>query len=300
MIKAQLMEKALTYRGTLRDYIILSKPGIIALVLVTTMTGIYIGYRGLPEPSLVFWTLLGTSLAAAGSTVLNNYYDRDIDTLMKRTSSRPLPSGNINPLAALVLGLSLLGLSFLLLSYFVNLLSAGLALTAAFFYVVVYTHLMKRRTPNATVIGGISGALPPVIGYAAVSGTIGWDAVIMFLIMFVWQPPHFWFLAIKHAGDYRKADIPTLPVSKGLLEAKGKILVFNAALFPISLMPYFYGIAGRIYLIVASFLSITYLAFSLRLLLSKGEKNVFRFFYFSVMYLAVIFTVMILDMIKKP
>lgn len=293
------MEKVLTYRGTLRDYIILTKPGIILLVLVTTMTGIYMGYRGLPEPLLVFWTLFGTSLAVAGSTVLNNYYDRDIDTLMNRTSSRPLPSGNINPLIALVLGLSMLGSSFLLLSYFVNLLSAALAMAAAFFYVIVYTHLMKRRTPDATVIGGISGALPPVIGCAAVSGTISIEAIILFLIMFIWQPPHFWFLAIKYAGDYSKADIPTLPVSKGLLETKGKILVFNAALFPISLMPYFYGMAGKMYLAVAFSLSLAYLVSSLRLLFSKADKKVFRFFYFSMIYIAIIFAVMGIDMIKK-
>lgn len=288
------------YRGTLRDYIILAKPGIVVLVLITTMTGLYIGYRGMPDAGLIFWTLLGTGLAASGSTILNNFYDRDIDLLMRRTSSRPLPSGNISPLAALVSGLSLLLIAFLVLFRFINPLSAFLALTAAFFYVVVYTHLLKRRTPDATVVGGISGALPPVIGYAAVSGTIEWDAVILFLIMFVWQPPHFWFLAIKHAGDYRKANIPTMPVTKGLLETKGKILVFNAALFPISLMPYFYGIAGRLYLAVASVLSVLYLIFSVRLLFSKGEKNVFRFFYFSVMYLAIIFTVMIFDMIKQP
>lgn len=288
-----------TYRGTFRDYIILAKPGIIVLVLITTMTGLYIGYRGMPEAGLIFWTLLGTGLAASGSTILNNFYDRDIDLLMKRTSSRPLPQGNISPLTALVGGLSLLFISFLLLFHFVNPLSALLALTAAFFYVVVYTHLMKRRTPDATVIGGIAGALPPVIGYAAVLGTIGFDAVILFLIMFVWQPPHFWFLAIKHAGDYRIANIPTMPVTKGLLETKGKILVFNAALFPISLMPYFYGIAGKIYFVTASILSVVYLVFSVRLLFSKGEKNVFRFFYFSVIYLAVIFAVMILDTIKK-
>lgn len=294
------MEKALTYRGTLRDYIILTKPGIIVLVLVTTMTGIYMSYRGLPDPLLVFWTLFGTSLAVAGSTVLNNYYDRDIDTLMKRTSSRPLPSGNINPLIALVLGLSMLGLSFLLLSYFVNLLSASIAMTAAFFYVIVYTYFMKRRTPDATVIGGISGALPPVIGYAAVSGTISIEAIILFLIMFVWQPPHFWFLAIKYTGDYRKADIPTLPVSRGLLETKGKILVFNSALFPISLMPYFYGMAGKMYLVTAFLFSLAYLGSSLRLLFSKGDKNVFRFFHFSMIYLTVIFAALVIDMIKKP
>lgn len=293
-----MTEKVLTYRGTLRDYIILTKPGIVALVLITTLTGIYIGHRGMPAPALVFWILFGTGIAASGSTILNNFYDRDIDILMERTSSRPIPRGNISPSTALVSGISLIAISFLILSFFVNLLSAFLALTAAFFYVVVYTNFLKRRSPNATVIGGVSGALPPVIGYAAVSGRLSFEAIILFLIMFLWQPPHFWFLAIKYAEDYRKANIPAMPVSRGMFETKVKILIFNAALLPASLLPYFYGMAGKAYLVTALSLSLFYLISSIRLLFSKSEKNVFRFFYYSILYLAIIFAVMVVNTIK--
>lgn len=292
-------QEALTYRGTLRDYIILAKPGIIALVLITTMTGIYIGNRGLPDISIIFWTLFGTGLAASGAAILNNFYDRDIDMLMKRTSSRPMPMGSIRPSTALIFGVIFIVISFLTLSYFVNLLSASLAMAAAFVYVIVYTHFLKRTTPDATVIGGISGALPPVVGYTAISGRIDFDAIILFLIMFIWQPPHFWFLAIKHAEDYRKANIPTMPVSKGIFETKVKILVFNAVLFPVSLLPFFYGVAGRAYLATALFMNLLYIASSVRLLFSKKDKNVFRFFHYSIIYLAVIFTVMVMDMIRN-
>ncbi len=288
------MERALTYNKVLRDYVILTKPGIVVMAMMTAMTGIYVSYRGFSFSSLSFWALLGTGLAASGATILNNFYDRDIDVLMTRTCSRPLPAGSIKPSTAFASGIILVAVSFLVLLYFANLLSALLAVAAAFVYIVVYTGL-KRITPNATVIGGISGALPPVIGYAAVSGTIGKEALILFLIMFVWQPSHFWFLSIKYAEDYRKAGIPTMPVSKGIFQTKIKILMFNLALFPVSLFPYFYGIAGETYLITAIFLSLSYIFFSARLLFTNGEKNVIRFFYFSIFYLLILFAVMSID-----
>lgn len=290
-----MSEEALTYRGTFRDYVILAKPGVVSLVLLTTMTGLYLGYRGIPDMRLVFWTLLGTGLAASGAAILNNFHDRDIDILMERTSSRPMPKGNIKPSTALTFGISLIAVSFFILAYFVNLLSAILAMAAAFVYVVIYTHLLKRRTPDATVIGGISGALPPMIGYAAVSGRLSLEAFILFLIMFLWQPPHFWFLAIKYAEDYRRANIPTMPVSKGIFATKMKILLFNAVLLPVSLLPYFLGIAEKGYLITAFSLSLLYLLLSIRLLFSRGEKDVFRFFYYSILYLAVLFIAMVID-----
>jgi len=290
------MERVLTYSRTLREFIILTKPGIVIMAVITAMTGIYVGYRGLPDPVLSFWALLGTGLASSGATILNNFYDRDIDALMRRTCSRPLPTGSIKPSTAFAWGIILVAVSFLVLIHFANLLSALLAVAAAFVYIVVYTGL-KRITPDATVIGGISGALPPVIGYAALSGTIGREALILFLIMFVWQPSHFWFLAIKYEEDYRNANIPTMPVSKGIFQTKVKILIFNLILFPVSLLPFFYGIAGRTYLGTALFLSLSYIVFSARLLFTKGEKDVIPFFYFSILYLLILFAVMTIDVI---
>jgi protoheme IX farnesyltransferase len=285
------MERVLTYSRTIRDYIILTKPGIVAMSVMTAMTGIYISYRGIPDPVLLLWTLLGIGLAASGATVLNNFYDRDIDVIMRRTCSRPLPSGRIKPSTALASGITVVIVSLLILFHFVNSLSALLAMAAVFIYVVIYTSL-KRKTPNATVIGGISGALPPVIGCAAVSGTITKEALILFLIMFIWQPSHFWFLAIKYAEDYRNASIPIMPVAKGISRTKMKILLFNIVLFPASILPYLYGITGKVYLITAYILGIAYILFSVRLLFLKGEKNVIRFFYFSILYLLILFGVM--------
>lgn len=290
-----MIEKALARSESLEDYISLAKPGIVSLVLITTLAGLYVGHRGLPAPALIFWTLLGTGLAAAGSAALNNFFDREIDGLMRRTQTRPLPTGAIDPSNALAFAVTLVVLSFLTLSAFVNALSAFLALTAVFSYAVLYTLVLKRRTPLATEIGGISGALPPVIGIAAAQGRIGVEALILFLIMFIWQPPHFWSLAVRHEADYRRADIPVLPVASGLFETKIKTLSYTAALLPASLFPYFYGIAGTAYLVTASALSLAFLGMALRFFFS--EKNqASHLFSFSIVYLAFLFAVMTFDL----
>lgn len=290
-----MVSKAVTYGGIVKDYIALTKPGVILLVLITTLTGMYFAKRGFPDPWLVFWTLLGTGLASAGSAVLNQFFDRDLDALMTRTKDRPLPSGSIPPFHALIFGAFLLTSSMLVLILKVNLLTTFFVFVASFFYVVVYTLLLKRRSPLATEIGGISGALPPVIGYSAVKGEVGFEALILFLIMFFWQPPHFWVLAIKYAEDYKKAGIPTLPVAKGIEYTKIKTLIYTAGLLPLSLLPSLYGLAGHIYFFSALVLSGFYLLFTVRFVLSKKPNGMFLFFY-SVLYIALLFSVMVFDM----
>lgn len=294
-----MIEKALARSESLEDYLSLAKPGIVSLVLITTLAGLYVGHRGLPAPALIFWTLLGTGLAAAGSAALNNFFDREIDGLMRRTQTRPLPTGAIDPSNALAFAVTLVVLSFLTLSAFVNALSAFLALTAVFSYAVLYTLVLKRRTPLATEIGGISGALPPVIGIAAAQGRIGVEALILFLIMFIWQPPHFWVLAVKHADDYRRAGIPTFPVTHGLFDTKLRTLFFTAALLPVGLLPFSYGIAGPAYLITASVLSLVYLGLTVHFTLSRRQSGSLLFF-FSILYLAVLFVSMAIDIAPKP
>lgn len=294
-----MIEKALARSESLEDYISLAKPGIVSLVLITTLAGLYVGHRGLPAPALIFWTLLGTGLAAAGSAALNNFFDREIDGLMRRTQTRPLPTGAIDPSNALAFAVTLVVLSFLTLSAFVNALSAFLALTAVFSYAVLYTLVLKRRTPLATEIGGISGAIPPVIGIAAAQGRIGVEALILFLIMFIWQPPHFWVLAVKHADDYRRAGIPTFPVTHGLFDTKLRTLFFTAALLPVGLLPFSYGIAGPAYLITASVLSLVYLGLTVHFTLSRRQSGSLLFF-FSILYLAVLFVSMAIDIAPKP
>ncbi len=287
--------KMATLSGAVKDYLLLTKPGIVLLVLITTLTGMYIAQRGFPPTNLVFWTLLGTGLASAGSAVLNQYFDRDLDMLMDRTKTRPLPLGSVPPSNAFWFGVILLSLSFLIMLFFTNPIATFFTALASFFYVSVYTLTLKRKSPLATEIGGISGALPPVIGYTALTGSLGLEPLLLFLIMFLWQPPHFWVLAIKYAEDYKKAGIPTLPVVKGIQHTKVKTLLYTSALLPMSIVPYFYQIAGEIYLISASVLSFLYLLLTLRLVFSNKPNGGFLFFY-SVIYLALLFTVMVFDL----
>ena len=287
--------KAMNITGTLKDYLLLTKPGIVLLVLITTLAGMYLAYRGMPDAHLILYTLLGTGLASAGSAVLNQYLERDIDSLMVRTSKRPLPLGNVQPTNALIFGVSLISIALILLAFFVNLLTTFLTALASFTYVVIYTWVLKRKTPVATEIGGISGALPPVIGYAAVSETVSIEALILFVIMFLWQPPHFWVLAIKYAEDYKRANIPTLPVSKGLRETKIKTLIYTASLLPVSLIPTLIGMTGSIYFYSALLLSLTYLGLTFVFFLSKKPNGTFLFF-FSILYIALLFSLMVFDM----
>ncbi|ADC90108.1 protoheme IX farnesyltransferase [Thermocrinis albus DSM 14484] len=287
--------KVAEYSHVVRDCLVLTKPGIVLLVLITTLTGMYIAKRGFPEPSLVLWTLVGTGLASAGSASLNQFLDRDIDARMSRTSHRPLPSGSLPPLVALIMGVLLLIASLTVMVLAVNLLAAFLTGLASLFYVVVYTLLFKRRSPWAVEIGGVSGAMPPVIGYAAVKGTLTPEAAILFAIMFFWQPPHSWVLAIKYLEDYRKAGIPVLPVVKGVEYTKIRTLLYTSALLPLSLLPYFYGMAGKVYLLGAFVLSALYIILTLRFVFSRRENGMFLFTY-SIFYIALLFSLMVFNM----
>ncbi len=292
-----MVEKTMSYTSALKEYLALTKPGIVTLVLITTLGGIYIGSKGNLEPVIVFWTLLGTGLAAAGSAVINMFFDKDVDSVMERTSSRPLPRGAVNPTGALAFGILLLASSFFVLSTFVNVTSAVLAMIAAFSYVVLYTVILKRKTPVATEIGGISGALPPVIGYVAGSGELDLRAFVLFLIMFMWQPPHFWVLALKYRDDYARAGIPTLPVARGVFITKVKTLLYTVSLLPLSLIPYAIGMTGKIYFVTALVMSVLYTVYTLKFLFSKKEESM-KLFFFSIIYIAVLFSVMIIDLVK--
>ncbi|WP_461832445.1 heme o synthase [Aquifex sp.] len=292
-----MSERVETYQGTLKDYLALTKPGIVSLVLITTLGGMYLGSRGELNPELVFWTLIGTGLAAAGSAVLNMVIDKDIDRLMVRTAERPIPRGAVNPFKALLFGIVLQVLSFGVMLTFVGMVPTLLVAIASFSYVVLYSLLLKRKSPLATEIGGISGALPPVIGYVSASGSIDVNAIALFLLMFLWQPPHFWVLALKYRDDYRKAKIPTLPVARGVFITKLKTLLYTASLFPVSLIPYFTGMVGEVYFITAVVMNLIYLGLTLKFFFSKKEESM-KLFFFSIIYLAVLFGMMIVDMVR--
>ncbi len=292
-----MSEKALTRANVLREYLVLTKPGIVTLVLITTLGGMYLGSKGNLEPNLVFWTLLGTGLAAAGSAVLNMVIDRDIDKLMNRTSSRPIPKGVVDPAKALLFGIILQALSYAILITFVGWLPTLLVAIASFSYVVLYSLLLKRKNPVATEIGGISGAIPPVVGYVASSGQIDINAWALFFLMYMWQPPHFWVLALKYRDDYKRAGVPTLPVARGVFITKVKTLIYTVSLFPISLIPYFTGLVGELYLFTAVLLNLLYIALTLRFVFSRKEEDM-RLFFFSILYLSILFGMMIFDMVR--
>ena len=244
---------------SVRAYIALTKPRIIELLLVTTVPAMILAAHGIPPLTLIFWTLLGGSLAAGSANAINCYLDRDIDLLMVRTRRRPLPAHEVEPERAVVFGLVLGVVSFVVLAWFVNLLAAFLAMLAIAFYVVVYTMLMKRTTPQNIVIGGAAGALPPVIGWAAVTGDVGLPALMLFALVFYWTPPHFWALSLRIAKDYAAAGVPMLPVVRGVPETTRQIALYTLLLVSISLVLFAVARMGLIYLAAAVVLGAIFL-----------------------------------------
>ncbi|MBF0538599.1 MAG: protoheme IX farnesyltransferase [Nitrospirae bacterium] len=293
-----MIAQMVAYKTVVRDHVILTKPGIVLLVLIVALAGMYMGQRGLPSPCLVSVTLVALALATGGSAVLNNFIDRDIDRLMHRTRGRPIPQGRIHPDSALAFGLALLALSICTLLLFVNAISAALTSLSAFIYVIPYTLMMKKKTHLVTHVGSITGALPPVIGYTAVKGVIELEAVVMFAIMFLWQHPHFWAYAIKYKDDYHRAGIPVLPLSKGVRTTMLKTLIYTIVLLPVSLLPYFLNMSGVFYLVLALILGVLYIFLALRAYLSGNDNGKVLFIY-SIVYISVVFFGLIVDMVRS-
>ncbi len=283
-------------QSALSDYVTLFKPGIVSLVLVSTLTGIYLAGRGVVDLPTVLWAIGGVGLATAGSAALNNFFDRDIDSLMKRTSKRGLVTGTIPPAFALFAGLFMVMGAMMMLSINVNMLSAALTMASVLIYVVAYAMILKRTSPLANQIGGIAGALPPVIGYAAMTGSVGIEAVALFFIVAIWQQPHALSLALKYKNDYARAGIPVIPVACGVPATKWRILLYTLALLPVSTIPYFIGMAGPIYLALAIVSGVIFIGLSYNFLRAERESNMFLFMY-SVIYLTVVFLAMVMDLI---
>jgi protoheme IX farnesyltransferase len=276
-------------RATARDYVSLAKPRIIVLLLITEIATMIIAARGIPSPALLFWAALGGALASGGSGAINCWYDRDIDRVMARTCTRPLPSGRILPWQALTFGVSLIVASVLVFSLAVNLLSAALALGGGLFYVFIYTMLLKRRTPLNIVIGGAAGAFPPLVGWAAVQGNIGWPAFVLFAVVFLWTPPHFWSLALLLRRDYRNASVPMLPGIIGTARTHRRILLYLVVLIAASLLP---GLMlGIGYTIGAAILGAGYIGLALWARADGSSHAVALLFHYSLAYLALIFAV---------
>jgi heme o synthase len=299
---ATVVLTAATYRGAptpherVRDYVTLTKPRIMTLLLLTGLCGMFVGARGVPSAGLIVATMVGLALACGGASALNHVLDRDVDRLMgERTRTRPVAAERIPPSRALEFGLALSAFSFTLLASTVNVLTAALALVGNLFYVLVYTRWLKRTTPQNIVIGGAAGAVPPLVGWAAATGNLTLPALWLFLIVFLWTPPHFWALALLIRRDYEAARIPMLPVVRGERETARQIVLYALALVAVTLVPFLWGPLGLVYLAAAAGLGGAFLWLALNLWRERTPKRAAALFHYSLLYLALLFTAMALD-----
>jgi protoheme IX farnesyltransferase len=278
-----------------KDFWILSKPLIVALLLVTTYGGLVMGGKAFPSASLTFWTLFGGALAAAGSSALNQYIDRDLDKNMQRTAKRPLADARLTPAEGLSYGLALCLISYYVMAGYVNFLAALLSLTGIFYYVLLYSVWLKKATVQNIVIGGGAGAIPPMVGWAAATGELTLAAWILFAIIFMWTPPHFWALAIVRMKDYEKAGVPMLPVVVGEEKTRQQILIYTIELIAVTLLLPVFNLSGIFYLISAVLLGAALFYAAWKVFKIGGNKTAWMMYRWSSMYLAFIFLALMID-----
>jgi protoheme IX farnesyltransferase len=299
---ATLVLTAATHRGApaqraaWRDYVTLTKPRVMSLLLITGLCAMFVGAKGAPSAWLAVVTMSGLALACGGASALNHVLDRDIDKLMgARTRARPLAAERMPAAHALEFGLTLSAFSFVLLASLVNVLTAVLALVGNLFYVLVYTRWLKRSTPQNIVIGGAAGAVPPLVGWAAVTGNLTLPALWLFLIVFFWTPPHFWALALLIRRDYEAARIPMLPVVRGIRETTRQIVLYALVLVASTVVPFVWGSLGVAYLVAALGLGAAFVLLALRLRRDATPRRASQLFHYSLLYLALLFVAMALD-----
>jgi protoheme IX farnesyltransferase len=280
-------------------YVALTKPRIIELLLITTIPAMVLAQGGWPETGLVFVTLVGGALAAGGANAINMVVDRDIDRLMPRTQGRPLVTGIITPRAALTFALVLEVLAFAVLWRWTNLLAAALAISGTLFYVFVYTLWLKRTSTRNIVIGGAAGAVPALVGWAAVTGSLAWEPVILFLVIFFWTPPHFWALAIRYADDYRAANVPMLPAVVAPQTAARKMIGYSLAMVATTLVLIPVADLGWIYRVTAVVCGAAFLLGSLDLVRNPTPQRSMRLFGFSITYVTLVFGALTLDVLVR-
>ena len=292
-IQAPRLGLAPRTRQLVGDYVELTKPKVQSLLLLTTIATMYVA--GNPSPLLVALTCLGGYLSAGGAGAVNHWFDRDIDARMARTATRPIPSGRVSPGAALAFGCTLAALSLVELSLAVNPLAAALSFSGFLGYVFIYTVWLKRRTPQNIVIGGAAGAVPPLVGWAAVTGSVSFTAVILFSIVFFWTPPHFWALSLLMKDDYERVGVPMLPVVRGESETRRQILLYSVLLYAVTQLPFCAGGFGAIYLVASLILGIGFIAGAARLYRRADRRSALQLYLFSLAYLALLFCSMVLD-----
>lgn len=284
-------------RATVGTFIELTKPRVILLLLITGYFGMWVANGGLPDLKVTFWTMLGLYLSCGGANTVNQWFDRDIDSVMKRTLKRPIPSGRLSPPTVLAFGIALGIISFVMLWTQVNLLTAVLAQAGYLFYVFIYTMWLKRSTTQNIVIGGAAGAVPPLVGWAAITGSLSPAAWIMFLIIFMWTPPHFWALALYRNEDYTRANVPMLPVIHGEMVTKRQILLYAVLLIPTTALLWTTGRVGMIYLVGSTVVDVIYLYSCIALFRERAPelKWAKKSFKWSLYYLTAIFALMAIN-----
>jgi protoheme IX farnesyltransferase len=287
--------KSINRKQRFFDFILLTKPIIVALLLVTTYAGMVVGAKALPSFSLAFWTLLGGALAAGGSGAINQYIDRDIDQRMTRTARRPIAAGRMTPAEGYAFGLAALVVAFYLLASFVNLLAALLSLVGMIYYIVIYSLWLKHATVQNIVIGGGAGAIPPLVGWAAASGHLSVPALFLFAIIFMWTPPHFWALALVKQRDYARAGVPMLPVVRGEQATRWQIWVYTLELVALTLLMPVLGMAGGFYAVSAAVLGALLIYSAWKVWRIGGNKIAWSMYRYSSMYLAFLFVALVVD-----
>ena len=281
------------------DYLTLTKPPIIVLLVITAIGGMFLAAEGIPSLKTLALVSIGGALGAGGANAINHFLDQDIDSIMSRTVRRPVASHRIPPISAFVFGLGLNAGAFFVLTYWVNLLAACLTLSATLFYVLVYTGWLKRNTPQNIVIGGAAGSIPPMVGWAAVTGSLELPALYMFTIIFFWTPPHFWALALMIQDDYQEAGVPMLPVVAGEERTTQNIFIYSLALVALTLLFSASDAVGLIYLFSAAVLGITFIALAWKLRVDYSIRRAKFLYLYSLLYLALLFSVMLADAVYR-
>ena len=279
----------------IRAFYALTKPRVVSLIVFTAVIGMFLAAPGMVEPQVLLAGTLGIAMVAGAAAAMNCLVEQEIDALMQRTRWRPLPRGELTPLQTLVFAGALGGAGLWVLLHFVNALTMWLTVATFVGYAVVYTVILKPATPQNIVIGGASGAMPPVLGWAAVTGEVGIEAMVLFLIIFAWTPPHFWSLALYRTEDYARAGVPMLPVTHGKRYTRLQVLLYTLILFAASLLPYVIRMSGALYLAAASILGAIFLAYALRIHFAYSDALAQKTFRYSIAYLALLFAALLVD-----
>lgn len=278
-----------------RDYYEMCKPRVVMLMILTSLVGMFLAVPGMVPLDILILGNIGIALISASGAVVNHLIDHKVDMIMKRTINRPIPQGRVDQKQAAIFAAIIGTIGMIILLFWVNPLCAWLSLASFIGYAFIYTGYLKRATPQNIVIGGLSGAMPPLLGWSAVTGTIEPGALILVLIIFAWTPPHFWALAIHRKDDYAKTGIPMLPVTHGVHVTKIHIVLYTIIMFLITLLPYLTGMSGPIYLLAAIVLGLWFLAWSLLLMFRQKDTTAMDTFRYSIIYLMVLFVVLLVD-----